>query len=93
MSVFDYEVFVPNDTAGDRKNTAILLIGTAREFGVDTRAVKATQGGFFITAELADLVFDETEPEPEPEPKPAKKAAPKKTSGNRAEKNNTTTKE
>lgn len=82
-------VFVPESTMGSRQETAVLLVGTAREFGIDQHAIVSTQGGYWITEELAAIVYDEgdqiEEPEPEPEP-PAKKKATKKTSGNRAAK-------
>lgn len=74
-----HTVFVTNDTAGFRKDTAVLLVGTAREYKITQRSIKSTNSGYWITDELADLVFAAPEPEPEPEPT-------KKTSGNRAAK-------
>lgn len=71
--------FVPDGDS--RRDTAIILIGAAREHNLDdARAVQAAPGGFYISDELADLLYDEQEPEAKPEPK-------KKTSGNRAAKN------
>lgn len=64
-------IFVPD--GGSRKNTAVLLVGTAEEFGLDQRSIRAAQGGFWITEELADVLYHES----------ANNA-----SGNRAEKNN-----
>lgn len=55
-----------------RKDTAILLTGTAAEFGVNQRDIRAVQGGFYISDELATILARET----------------KKTSGNRAAKKN-----
>lgn len=51
-------VFVPNDTFGDRKSTAVALTGAADEYGISQRAVKTTPRGFDITEELAALVFE-----------------------------------
>ena len=85
-------VFVPSGAS--RQDTAVVLVGTAREYGVDQRSILATASGFWITQALADLVFSE-EPAEEPE-SPAevedeapKKRATKKTSGDRAAKNTT----
>lgn len=100
--MFTRDVFVPNGDS--RKDTAIVLVGTADEYGIDQRSIKTAPGGFHITSELADLVYDdevygdepESEPEqiePESEPEAEKKPAPKRTSGNRAAKNSTTEKE
>lgn len=90
--MFTRDVFVPNGDS--RRDTAIVLVGTADEFGIDQRSIKTAPGGFYITNELAALVYDEDEleqPEPEPEPEPKKTArkstSTKKTSGNRAAKN------
>ena len=77
--------FVPHD--GDRKGTAIVLIGTARDAGLNDRYhVRLGQGGFYISDELADLLYDEQgEGEEQPE---QESGAPKKASGNRAAKKN-----
>lgn len=84
----DLTHFVPDSAGGTRQETAALLVGTAQEFSMDVRVVKATDGGFFITDELAAMVYGEPEPEPEaePEPSPAKKrkTTTNKSSGNRA---------
>jgi hypothetical protein len=53
--------FVPSNAAGSRKETATLLVGTAREFDIDQHSILAAQGGFWITADLAALVFDDEE--------------------------------
>lgn len=95
--MFPRDVFVPNGDS--RRDTAIILVGTAEEYGIDQRSIKSTAGGFYITNELAALVYDDDEPmemvESESEPEPvkapakkttAKKASTKKASGNRAAK-------
>lgn len=58
-------VFVPNGES--RYETAVLLVGTADEHGIRQQDVQASNGGFFITEELADLVYEGQVPE-EPEP-------------------------
>jgi hypothetical protein len=92
--------FVPNGAGGhSRRDLAVILIGGAREAGLDdAKHVRAVQAGFYISDEMYALLeeADETEPqqdEPKPEPeapktKPRKRAA-KKSSGNRAAKNTT----
>lgn len=54
----DLAVFVPN---GDgRHETAVLLVGTAEEFGLSQRHIRAdrARGGFWISDALADIVYD-----------------------------------
>jgi hypothetical protein len=96
--------FVPNGAGGhSRRDLAVILIGGAREAGLDdAKHVRATQAGFYISDEFYSLLYDEQdktdeiepqqdEPKPEPEApktKPRKRAA-KKSSGNRAAKNTT----
>ena len=82
------EEFVPNGT-GDysRSDLAILLIGTAQEFGIDKSSIRSTSTGFFIPQALADVLYDDGDEEPEPAPKKA--TSTKKTSGNRAAKTGT----
>lgn len=76
--------FVPNGAS--RQETAILLVGTAEEFGVSQQDIRVVQGGFMISDALNDILTSELEDE---DPKPAKKAAAtKKTSGSRAAKKN-----
>lgn len=70
-------LFVPNGDS--RKQTAILLVGTADEFGIDQRAIKSVGNGFLISDELAAVLYAEDEQNS----KPTKKA-----SGNRAAKKN-----
>lgn len=70
-----HTAFVP-DGAGrglSRRDTAVLLVGTADEHGIDQHSIKMVQGGFRITEELADVLYDESETQ--------------ETSGDRAEKN------
>lgn len=76
------DVFVPDGDS--RKDTAIVLVGTADEHGIDQRLIRAVQGGFYIPAELDVLIYGEIEEPP---------AKGKKTSGNRAAKNTVTEKE
>lgn len=92
-------------TGADRRETAIILIGTAREAGLDDQHhVKSTTGGFYISDELADVLYDEdaeddeevsgneSETEEEPEAPEARKRT-KKASGDRAAKNDSTEEE
>lgn len=65
--------FIPSNYAGSRQNTVILLVGTAREFGIDQHDIVLAGGGFRISDALADVLYDEDENT--------------KTSGNRAAKN------
>lgn len=64
---------IPNDHAGNRTDTAVLLVGTAREFGIDVHDIKTppTRRGFTISDRLADVLDEQTST---------------KTSGNRAAK-------
>lgn len=58
--------FVPN--GNNQEETATLLVGTASEYGLSQRSIRATVGGFKISEELADIVFsDEAETEVEAE--------------------------
>lgn len=91
MAGFSRDVFVPNGDS--RRDTAIVLVGTAEEYGIDQRSIKTAPGGFHITSELADLVYGEVYDEPEAEPESVPERPAKKTSGNRAAKNSTTEKE
>lgn len=51
--------FVPNGES--RRDTLTLLLGTAQEYGIDAHAVKSDPGrtGFYVTQELADLLYEE----------------------------------
>lgn len=74
------DIFVPNGDS--RRDTAILLVGTARDAGLSDRHVHASNGGFYISEELADLLYADPDAEEAQESK-----STKKTSGNRAAKN------
>lgn len=67
----EHSAFVPNGDS--RRDTAVLLVGTATEYGIDQHSIKVVQGGFRITEELADVLYSDTET--------------KRPSGNRAAKN------
>lgn len=64
--------FVPNGDS--REETAVLLVGTAREYGINVREIKVRSGGFEIPDELADVLYNDVSSDTE------------KTSGNRAAK-------
>lgn len=93
--MIESNIFVPDGES--RQDTAVLLVGTARDYDIPQRSIKATVGGFYITEALADVIYEDApgEPEeaeepplPEAEPKKAtKKSTTKKTSGSRAAKN------
>jgi hypothetical protein len=89
---FGFTAFVPNGS-GDysRRDLAIILIGAAREVGLDdAHHVRATSGGFYISDELADVLYDEQDSEPKAA---RKKSTKQKASGNRAAKRSTAEKE
>lgn len=67
--------FIPDDHAGTRQDTAVLLVGTAREFGIDVHDISTppTRRGFNISERLAVVLDEQTST---------------KTSGNRAAKKN-----
>lgn len=50
-------VFIPNGDS--RQDTAILLVGTADEHGIDQHDIASAPGGFFVTERLADLVYED----------------------------------
>jgi hypothetical protein len=75
-----HTAFVPNGDS--RKDTAILLVGTALEHGIDQHSIRTVSGGFRITEELADVLYSDSEPA-------VKTKSTKKPSGNRAAKNDT----
>ena len=97
MDKTTHPFFVPDGDS--RQQTAVLLVGTAREFGIPQREVAAVRGGFRISAALADVLYDEDQqgtpaeqeetPAPEPDEDPAPKATAKKTA---AKKTSTTKK-
>jgi len=55
------DYFVPNSVFGTRQDTATALTGAADEFGISQRAVRATQGGFWIDEALAEKVFNDVD--------------------------------
>lgn len=62
-----YTAFVPNGES--RHETAVLLVGTADEFGIDQRSILPAAGGFHITEEMAEALGAEPVPdEPTEEP-------------------------
>lgn len=65
-------MFVPNADFGSRRETAIVLVGTAEENGLNVREIKTLGGGFEISEELAAILYPED--------------GQTKTSGNRAAK-------
>lgn len=67
--------FIASEHAGSRQDTAILLVGTAREFDIDQHDIVLAAGGFKISDALLDVLYAEGT------------ATPPKTSGNRAAKN------
>lgn len=88
--------FVPNGDS--RKETAILLVGTAEEFGLPQSDIRAVRGGFHITKALADKITEEDADagddaatdadDTATEEKPSSRRTKKKPSGNRAAKTN-----
>lgn len=75
------DVFIPNGDS--RRETAILLLGTAEENHLPPEDIHADpHGGFWITDDLADILYDEGVIEEPEDP------APNKTSGSRAAKKN-----
>lgn len=59
MTTDTHPHFVPNGDS--QRDTAILLVGTADEFGIDQRAIKSSREGFYITTELADVLGESPE--------------------------------
>lgn len=53
MNKTTHPYFVPNDTQGNRRDTAALLVGTATEFNIPQREVATTQDGFRISENVA----------------------------------------
>lgn len=79
-----------------RQKTAALLVGTAEEFGIPQRDVRATTGGFNISDALVEVLQADGVLSDEGmilARKSSKKTSTKKTSGNRAAKNTETPKE
>lgn len=79
--------FVTADAAGSRAETAALLVGTAREFGIDQHDIKRAGSGYYISDRLADVLSAESDDSVEPEAEPEVSGnETTKTSGNRAAK-------
>jgi hypothetical protein len=53
--------FIPADYAGSRKDTAVLLVGTAREFGIDQHNIRRTGSGYTITDRLLDVLIEQSD--------------------------------
>lgn len=51
-----YSAFIPHQ--GDPQGTAQVLVQTARENEIDQRSIQAAQGGFNVTEELADVLYE-----------------------------------
>jgi hypothetical protein len=52
------DVFISNATMGSRAATATLLVGTADEHGIPQENIHTVPGGFFVTDDLADILYD-----------------------------------
>lgn len=78
--------FVPADAAGTRADTAALLVGTAREFGISQHAIKRSGTGYYITDELADTLEAEYEGEEQDETEADAEVSGNESSGNKASK-------
>lgn len=99
--------FVPNGSALaatpdqplTRRDLAVVLVGSAEEYGFDQRSIRTTPNGFYVSDEQYKLLFEdgvETEAGPGAEaapekPAPKRRARSTKTSGSRAAKNSNTT--
>lgn len=67
------QAFVPR--GDDIRATARTLVELADANGIAQTSIQASNDGFYITDELADLLYDEGKPEPEDAPADS---APKK---------------
>lgn len=67
MNSKTHPFLVPSDAYGTRQETAVMLVGTAREFGIDQRDIASTYNGFRISQALSDVLYEEEEGEPEAE--------------------------
>ncbi len=72
--------FIPSATYGSRTDTAVMLVGTAREFGIGQSQIKSSHGGFYISDALDEVLSSES--------KQVSGNETTKTSGNRAAKKN-----
>ncbi len=55
--------FVPK--GDDRRATAKALVDLADEHGISQESIQSANDGFYITEELADLLYDESDEAPE----------------------------
>lgn len=67
--------FVPASLAGSRHETAVLLVGTAREFDIPQRDIASTYNGYYISEALVAVLQREgalegSEPVEQPAPEP-----------------------
>ena len=84
-----------------RRDLAVVLVGSAEEYGFDQRSIRTTPNGFYVSDEQYKLLLEDgvetesgpgAEAEPAPEkPAPKRRARSTKTSGSRAAKNSNTT--
>ena len=61
MTKESHPYFIPNGDS--RQETAVLLVGTADEYGIDQRSIVAALGGFNISSDLATAVYGEADPD------------------------------
>ncbi len=66
MSKASHPYFIPNGDS--REDTAVLLVGTADEAGIDQRAIQAVPGGFNITPEVARAAYGDAFVDDQPDP-------------------------
>lgn len=66
----DFKAFVPQGE--DRRATARYLVQTADEHGIDQRSIRSTRGGFDITDELADVLYEDEDTLQEVQDEPEK---------------------
>lgn len=57
MDTKTHPYFVPDNTEGNRQETAVLLVGTAREFDIPQREIASTRGGYMISERVFEAVF------------------------------------
>lgn len=78
-------MFVPNGHS--REETAVLLLGSAAEFGFNPEVVKVVAGGFEVPDGLIEFIDEDDTPDPADDSEDSPKTGRgKKTSGNRAAK-------
>lgn len=57
-------LFIPN--GDDRRETATLLVGTAKEYGLDTRLIRPVGSGFHVSPEVEEALRSEGVDLPQP---------------------------